>query len=79
MTVAYKVGDTIRYRLLGTTRICVVLWKGEIKDGRRGFKGRELDEDGEEVPMLTMALNDVVHDGCWGYDADVLEVLVGPT
>ncbi len=74
----YKEGDTIRYLMPGGwVRIAFVLERRDIAPGFPGFFGIELDEDGVEVPHRDVA-GDVKHVGCFGYDSDVVEVLVGP-
>lgn len=72
--IDYKAGDTIRYRLPGGgERICFVVERKEIAPGFPGFLGKKLDEDGNEIIETDRQII-----GCFGYDRDVIEVLVGP-
>lgn len=65
----YKVGSIIVYNAFGGLRRRVKVEEKErdIKNGRPGFSGIEVDADGKP-------LGDVDH-GVWGYDDQIIRVV----
>ena len=58
----YKIGDVIRYATWtrAVRRVRVETKESDIKNGRPGFSGKELDRDGR--PIM----------GVWGYDSQIV-------
>lgn len=63
----YEVGDVVEYRPFGgglrAVRVCDK--DSDIKNGRPGFDGYLLDEEGDEFKEATV----------WGYDEQIVRVL----
>jgi len=66
----YKVGDIILQRCYtgGTRLVLVTTQEREIKNGRAGFGGTKVEEDGTEIKSEFGS-------GVWGYDDQVVKVV----
>lgn len=64
----YDINDLVIYRPFGggTRRVRVATKEADVKNGRPGFSGQLVDEDGSLTAGDTY--------GVWGYDSQIVEV-----
>ena len=74
----YRVGDVIVYRSFGGRRtVRVTNREADIKNGRPGFDGDLISEDGAPADRLVRfgLGSEPVALGCWGYDEQIIDVI----
>lgn len=67
--VRYKAGDIIQQR---DRFVLVEFREDDIKNGRPGFEGQEVNRDGTPVPSEFAS---DASDGVWGYDDQITRVI----
>ncbi len=72
----YRVGDVIIYSPFGGSRrkVKVTNREANIKNGRPGFDGETLEEDGQPPRTFRLPSGEVTGGECWGYDDQITGV-----